>query len=134
VERVRAAEEECRAQGLVQRAVVAVEEETGAVVGFTEVCLHPRRPDWAYQRDTAVLQLHRGRGLGRCIKAQMLRWLVADCPELERITTTTGADNVNMIRVNREVGFTTLRSMIAVQQERAAIEARLAGTPGRVAD
>lgn len=125
VERVRAAEAECRLQGLEQYVVVAVHEATGAVAGLTEVCVHPRRPDWGYQRDTAVPAEHRGHGLGRCIKAHMLRRLIADRPALEWISTTTGAENTHMIRVNDEVGFTTLRPMLAVQQDLAAVESRL---------
>ncbi|QFU90115.1 GNAT family N-acetyltransferase [Amycolatopsis sp. YIM 10] len=113
--RLRAAEAESRSQALKQRVVVAVHEESGEVAGFTETCVHPRRPDWGYQRDTAVLAAHRGHGLGRCLKADMARWLVADCPALERISTTTGAENTHMIRVNEAVGYVTLRSMIAMQ-------------------
>ena len=41
------------------------------------------------------------------------------------ISTTTGAEKAHMIRVNHEVGFTTLRAMLAVQQDLAAVEARL---------
>ncbi|MGK3201134.1 GNAT family N-acetyltransferase [Amycolatopsis sp. MEPSY49] len=115
--RVRAAEAEARAQGLEQRIVAAVHERTGDVAAFTEVCVHPRRPDWGYQRDTAVVAAHRGRGLGRCVKARMVRWLLAERPGLARISTTTGAENAHMIRVNEEVGYTTLPAMIAVQRE-----------------
>jgi mycothiol synthase len=123
--RVRAAEAEYRSQGLEQRVVAAIHEATGAVAGFTEVAVHPRRPDWGYQRDTAVPAAHRGRGLGRCVKAHMVRWLLAEHPALEWISTTTGADNAHMIRVNRAVGFTTLPAMLAVQQDLAAVEALL---------
>ncbi|WP_372663196.1 GNAT family N-acetyltransferase [Amycolatopsis kentuckyensis] len=115
--RVRAAEAEAREQGLEQRIVAAVHERTGDVAAFTEVCVHPRRPDWGYQRDTAVVAAHRGRGLGRCIKAHMVRWLLAERPAVARISTTTGADNAHMIRVNEEIGYTTLPAMIAVQRE-----------------
>lgn len=115
--RVRAAEAEARSQGLEQRIVAAVHEETGEVAGFTEVCVHPRRPDWGYQRDTAVLAGHRGHGLGRCVKAHMIRWLVAERPGLRRISTTTGVENAHMIRVNRELGFSSLPAVIAVQQD-----------------
>ncbi|MGW5721499.1 GNAT family N-acetyltransferase [Amycolatopsis sp. NPDC003865] len=115
--RVRAAEAEARAQGLEQRIVAAVHERTGDVAAFTEVCVHPRRPDWGYQRDTAVVAAHRGRGLGRCVKAHMARWLLAERPAVARISTTTGAENEHMIRVNQEVGYRTLPSMIAVQRE-----------------
>ncbi|WP_460437640.1 GNAT family N-acetyltransferase [Amycolatopsis stemonae] len=116
-ERVRAAEAEARSQGLVQHVVVAIHEETGTVAGLTELCVHPRRPDWGYQRDTAVVAAHRGRGLGRCVKAGMLRSLLAERPALRWISTTTGAENAHMIRVNREVGYTELPAMIAVQRD-----------------
>ncbi|MEV4058266.1 GNAT family N-acetyltransferase [Amycolatopsis sp. NPDC049688] len=123
-ERVRAAEAEARSQGLEQRTVAAVHEETGDVAGFTEVCVHPRRPDWGYQRDTAVVAGHRGPGLGRCVKAHMIRWLLAEWPGLRRISTTTGAENAHMIRVNRELGFSSLPAMIAVQLDLDALLSR----------
>jgi mycothiol synthase len=126
VERVRAAEAELRSQGILQRLVVAVHEATGAVAALTELCVHPRRPNWGYQRDTAVVAEHRGNGLGRCVKAHMLCRLVAEAPEVRWISTTTGAENTHMIRVNDEVGYTTLPALIAVQGELAAVEARLA--------
>ncbi|WP_410575612.1 GNAT family N-acetyltransferase [Amycolatopsis sp. cmx-4-61] len=125
VERVRAAEAELRSQSMLQRLVVAVHEASGAVAAFTELCVHPRRPDWGYQRDTAVVAEHRGNGLGRCVKAHMLRRLVTDAPEVRWISTTTGAENMHMIRVNDEVGYTTLPTLIAVQGELTAVEARL---------
>ncbi len=126
VERVRAAEAELRSQGIIQRLVVAVHEATGAVAAFTELCVHPRRPNWGYQRDTAVVAEHRGNGLGRCVKAHMLRRLVTEAPEIQRISTTTGAENTHMIQVNDEVGYTTLPALIAVQGELTAVEALLA--------
>ncbi|MBE1500805.1 GNAT superfamily N-acetyltransferase [Amycolatopsis lexingtonensis] len=119
--RVRATEAEARSQGLEQRIVAAVHEGTGEVVGFTEVCVHPRRADWGYQRDTAVLAGHRGHGLGRCVKAHMIRWLLAERPGLRRISTTTGAENVHMLRVNRELGLSSLPAVIAVQQDLDAL-------------
>lgn len=126
VKRVRAAEADARAQGLVRRVVVALHEVTGTVAGFTEVLVHPRRPDWGYQRDTAVLAGHRGHGLGFCMKAHMAQWLVADLPALKRISTTTGTENAHMIRVNQAVGYRTLPTVLAVQQDLASLEFHLA--------
>ncbi|MGW7531790.1 GNAT family N-acetyltransferase [Amycolatopsis sp. NPDC054798] len=127
VQRVREAEAEWRRQGFEQRVVIAVHEQTSAVAGFTEVVVHPRRPDWGNQRETAVLSEHRGRALGRCLKAHMSEWLTADHPKLERIATATGADNINMIRVNSEIGYKTVGTVIAVQQELVQLEDYLAG-------
>jgi GNAT superfamily N-acetyltransferase len=116
-ERVRAAEEDLRRREVEQRVTVAVHEATGTVAGLTEIEIHAIRKDFAYQSDTAVLAAHRGRGLGRFIKAGMVRWLRQQRPEITRLGTSTAADNVHMIRVNHQIGFTTLRSMVDVEAE-----------------
>jgi GNAT superfamily N-acetyltransferase len=126
VERVRAHEAELRNNNIGARVVIAVHEDTGEVAGLTAVELHPHRPSWVFQRDTAVLAAHRGHGLGQCVKAHMIRWLLADRPALERIYTTTGAGNTHMIRVNHQLGFRTVRTMIAVNRDLSELEAELA--------
>jgi mycothiol synthase len=124
-ERVRARETELREKNVELRAVVAVHEATGEVAGLTEIELHPHRRYWVYQRDTAVSPEHRGRGLGLSLKAHMIHWLLAGRPDLDRVYTTTGAGNDHMIRVNHRLGFTTVRTMVAVSHDLAALEAEL---------
>jgi mycothiol synthase len=124
VDRVRETESEWRSQGIEQRVVAAVAEATGEVAGFTETGVHPRRPEWAYQRDTAVFAAHRGHGLGRSVKGCMLRWLASERPLLERIQTTTGAENTHMISVNHELGFSTIKTVVVVHQNLAHLLAR----------
>lgn len=119
VARVREVEADLRRQNIEQRVVVALYEATGTVAALTEVIVHPHRPNWCYQGDTAVLVEHRGRGLGRCVKGHLSRWLLADHPALERIQTTTSADNTHMIRVNRQLGYRTIRTLIAMRRELA---------------
>jgi len=126
VERVREREAELRAAGVEQRVVVAIDEATGAVVGLTELEVHPSDLGWGFQRDTAVVPAHRGFGLGRCVKAEMIRWLVADRPDFTRIQTTTGAENTHMSRVNHQLGFVTARTMVAVNLGVEELERRLA--------
>ena len=116
VDRVREAEAVAAERGVEQRVVVAVHERTGDVVGVTEVWVQPLRKPWVFQRDTAVLAAHRGHGLGVAIKARMLRWVTADRPNLVLAQTGTNADNVHMIAVNHALGFTTVRSMLEVNQ------------------
>ena len=89
VERVREAEAEVLALDVEERVVVAVHEPTGEVAGLTQLQLHPHRPRYGYQRDTAVLAAHRGHGLGRAIKAHMLRWLEDDGVDLDVVDTGT---------------------------------------------
>ncbi|QFZ21312.1 GNAT family N-acetyltransferase [Saccharothrix syringae] len=121
VERVRAAEAELREQGAEQRVVVAVHEATGEVAGLTEVAVYPHRPDRCYQGDTAVRARHRGRGLGRWIKAEQVRWLLADHPGIERVQTSTNSDNTHMLRVNGELGYTTVRTVVAMSHDASAL-------------
>jgi mycothiol synthase len=121
VERVREAEAVTAERGIEQRVVVAVHESTGAVAGVTELWLHPRRKPWGFQQDTSVLAAHRGHGLGRVIKAAMLKWLVADRPDLVLVQTGTSADNTHMAGVNHALGFTTVRSMVEVNRTVAGL-------------
>jgi mycothiol synthase len=106
VERVRQAEADLRRAGDDSRFVVAVHEETGAVAALTGMVLRPGRVDLCWQRDTAVVAQFRGSGLGRVVKAEMMRRLVAEFPDLGRIVTNTAAGNASMIRVNQQIGYT----------------------------
>jgi mycothiol synthase len=121
VDRVREVEADYQLQGIEQRVVVAVHEATDRVAALTEVIVHPHRPNVCFQGDTAVLGEHRGRGLGRCVKGQMAHWLLADHPNLERIRTNTSADNTHMIRVNHQLGYRTVRKLIAMRAELAEL-------------
>ena len=105
VERVRQTEADWRETGDELRYVVAVHEETGAVAAFTELRLDPTRLDLCWQLDTAVVADFRGRGLGRAIKAAMMRRLLADHPGLQRVVTNNADDNAHMIRVNDQIGY-----------------------------
>jgi GNAT superfamily N-acetyltransferase len=114
-ELVRARESEARTAKVEQRIVVAVEEATGEVVALTELPIVPAETT-ARQGDTVVTPAHRGRGIGRFIKAHMLRWLLADRPAVERIDTQTSAGNAHMIRVNEQLGFVVARRMVVVSR------------------
>lgn len=115
-EMVRAEEAEARAAGIEHRVVVAVEEATGLVVALTNVLLHPNDSTHTHWRDTVVAPAHRGHGLSRFIKADLLRWLRADRPALERVETGTDAANSPMIRVNEQLGFVTAREVVVVSR------------------
>jgi mycothiol synthase len=126
-DRVRTAERALRERGVEQRVVVAVHEASGAVVGCTEVELVPHNKGVVSQQETSVVPAHRGHGLDVLIKAHMIRWLRADRPDLTAIRTTTGAENVHMIRVNETLGFVKARSWVVMTGDLAALEARLQG-------
>ena len=126
VERVRQAEADVRAAGEEERFVVAVHEPTGAVAAVTGLLLDRGRVDICWQRDTAVVARFRGNGLGRAVKAAMMRWVVADIPDLGMVTTSNAADNTYMIRVNEQIGYTHYADMgqfeASVEQVDAALK------------
>jgi len=127
VERIRRIEAEQRELGTEQRVVVAVHEKSGTVAGFTEIELYPTSKDVAHQYDTVVLPAHRGHGLGLHIKARMAERLRTEHPEITRITTSTGAENIHMIRVNTALGFVVTRTTVVMTGEVDALNRRLAG-------
>ena len=102
-------------------------EPTGEVAGLTQLQLHPHRPRYGYQRDTAVLAAYRGHGLGRAIKAHVLRWLEDDGAHLDVVDTGTAADNPYMAAVNHSLGFATVRSVIGVNRTVAGLLEALGG-------
>lgn len=69
-----------------------------------------------------MVPAHRGRGLGRCMKAHMIRWVRADRPELGEIATGTGTENVHMARVNQSIGYVTIGDMISVNAKIADLQ------------
>ncbi|MFF4953189.1 GNAT family N-acetyltransferase [Streptomyces chattanoogensis] len=120
-----------RETGESHRYVVAVDERSGAVAGFTKIAFVPQQWSHCYQEDTAVLPEFRGLGLGRAIKASMMCWLTADFPRLEQVHTMTTSDNLHMIRVNAQLGYVTVHGVATVESEVGALEAHLpaAGRP-----
>ena len=85
--------------------VVARHRGTGEVGGHTVVFLHPDRPTFGNQGDTAVARAHRGHRLGLLLKIDMMRWLAASEPQLEVIETWNQAGNDYMISVNESIGY-----------------------------
>jgi RimJ/RimL family protein N-acetyltransferase len=110
-ERIREDEATFAASGQDYRIAIAIHEATGEVAGFTEIVVRPSAPEHAQQIDTAVLKAHRGHGLGRAIKAEMMRHLTTQRPEVKQVATTTATDNSYMIAVNHSIGYTDTRRL-----------------------
>jgi GNAT superfamily N-acetyltransferase len=125
VERIRQHEAGARERHCELHTVVAIHLASGAVAGLTEIEIRDGRPDTAFQLDTAVLQEYRGHGLGRFVKAAMMRWLVAERPQVAYVNTTTAADNTHMIRVNHELGYITTNSVVDLECSLDSLENRL---------
>jgi GNAT superfamily N-acetyltransferase len=103
-ERVRALEAALERRNRDIRVTVALDAR-GEVVAFTELRVSRGPATVANTEDTAVVAAHRGRGLGRWVKAESLRLLHADRAEIELVTTTNAELNEPMLRLNRSLGF-----------------------------
>jgi mycothiol synthase len=125
VERVRANEAAFRGRGSEVHTVVAIHEASGTVAGLTEIEIAANVPDIALQQATAVLPEFRGHGLGRFLKAAMMRRLTAEHPRITHVLTGTGVDNEHMTRVNLQLGYTTVQTLVNLETSRNSLEERL---------
>jgi GNAT superfamily N-acetyltransferase len=105
VDQIRSLERVILAQGSERRALVAIHESSGAVAGFTEMGFEAARPALAQQWTTVVRPGHRGRGLGKWLKAAMLERMLAERPGVEEVRTANAATNEPMLAINRALGF-----------------------------
>jgi GNAT superfamily N-acetyltransferase len=103
------------ARGRLLSGYVAIHRPTGQWVGLSEILFNENHPEQAEQGDTAVHPDHRNHGLGRWLKAAMIRQFVVDHPEAERINTDNADSNEPMLNINTEMGYKPLRIEIAWQ-------------------
>jgi GNAT superfamily N-acetyltransferase len=99
-ERVRQEEDELLAGGVDVWVVLALHRDEAA--GVTVMHRSLARPSVGHQRHTGVLSAHRGKGLGRLIKAQLLRGLTG----IEIVETETDSTNEHMRWINHSLGYT----------------------------
>jgi mycothiol synthase len=128
---IRETEREQVERDVEERVVVAIDTATGQVAGVTGILNYPHRREYCYVNETSVSAPHRGHGLGRAMKAAMTRWLREERPDIERILTTTAADNKYMINVNHALGYQTARTMIWVETPTTRLADTLAAIPTR---
>ena len=101
---VRADIEARRARGLEFRGVLAVTAD-GEAAGTTEVLVNRHRPEASWQWSTVVLPAHRGRRIGRWLKAAMWQRLRAAEPAVTGLQTGNAASNTHMLAINTDMGF-----------------------------
>jgi GNAT superfamily N-acetyltransferase len=105
-EHLRGIEAMLEARRIDRWTLAAIHSPTGAVAGYTEVFWNPALPHLIQQGDTGVDPAHRGRNLGRRLKAAMAHRIVADRPQATAIRTGNAGSNAPMLKINREMGFT----------------------------
>lgn len=112
-------------QGWAQWMLCARHEGSGEFAGYTELVLPRLWPEMAYQGDTGVWPKHRGRGLGRWLKATMALRLLDELPGVERIETWNAGGNQPMLAINEAMGFAGLENWGAWQVDAARVRAAL---------
>jgi GNAT superfamily N-acetyltransferase len=129
---VRAYEDAALAAGQGLWAYFAVEESSGRFVGLSTIQTRPGTPDRVYVGDTAVDPAHRGKALGKWLKAAMTQRILAELPAVLWVVTWNAGSNDAMLGINHLLGFRTaavhttwqisteqLRSLLAAESSTA---------------
>ena len=119
------AEIEARAaRGLEFWGLLAVTAD-GDAAGSTEVFVNRHRPAASWQWSTVVLPAHRGRRIGRWLKAAMWQRLRADEPDVTGLQTGNAASNAHMLAINNAMGFKPTHLTACWQADLDVLESRL---------
>jgi len=84
---------------------IMAEEVNGKLIGFTEIFQRRAEPFVLDQGQTGVLEMYRGRGLGKLLKAEMLDFIQNNLKGAGCVETGNANANAAMISINRRLGF-----------------------------
>jgi ribosomal protein S18 acetylase RimI-like enzyme len=107
--RVREVEGAIAERGDLLLTVAAVDEADGSIVGFTELVIPGERKGDGEHYGTGVLPEHRGRGLGRWMKAEAIRQVRERYPDLGGLLADTVESNFHMRNINHALGYRRIR-------------------------
>jgi len=127
---VRDQEEAALAAGEQLWAFYAVEESSGRFVGLTTIEVRPGTPDRVRVGDTGVDPDHRGRGLGKWLKAAITERILAELPEVRWVITYNAGSNDAMLGINTELGFRVAALHTTWQITTDQLRGRLRSGPG----
>lgn len=113
------AESKCQLHNLI-----AVHKTSGAFAGYTQIKTQDLQPDLAWQWDTGVHPDHRNKGLGRWLKAELIRRIVDEFPEVSRVDTFNAGSNEPMLNINVEMGFAPVHISNTWQGDLATVRER----------
>ncbi|MFG2135339.1 GNAT family N-acetyltransferase [Streptomyces sp. NPDC048650] len=105
LERVRAAVAAVEKRGDLLHTVAAIDESDGSIVGFTELVVPGEGKGDGRHYGTGVLPEHRGRGLGRWMKAASILQTLERHPGLGGLLTDTADNNPYMRHINDALGY-----------------------------
>lgn len=104
--------------------LIAVHKPGGDFAGYTQIKTQDLQPDLAWQWDTGVDPAHRNKGLGRWLKAAMIKRIVKAYPELTRVDTFNAGSNEPMLNINVAMGFKQVHISNAWQGPLATVRER----------
>lgn len=85
--------------------MVLLRDADCTVVGISDVVWQPSAPDRTYQLFTGVRRDRRGLGLGKGLKAAMLRHVRAALPSVGLMVTGNAEANAPMLAINSRLGY-----------------------------
>ena len=91
--------------GRMRWVIYAREKKSGRLVGRTSVGWSADDPTLVGVGGTVVDRAHRGRALGRWMKASMIERVMAECPLAHFMVTTNAAGNAAIGKINEALGF-----------------------------
>ncbi len=92
------------------------------LAGLTEVFWNPNRGMILNQGFTGVYPAHRSKGLGRWLKAEMMKKILRERPEVQVIRTGNANSNAPMLKINNEMGFKPYIANTVWQVDTAQVE------------
>jgi RimJ/RimL family protein N-acetyltransferase len=105
--------------------LIVLRDGDGSPVGLTEVIWERRMPDRVYQLFTGVRRDKRGAGYARGLKAAILREIRGCYPSASTVIAHNGQSNVQMLAINKKLGFKIHRQSGTYQIDRDSIGAWL---------
>lgn len=118
-------EDQAARTGRVKRWMFAKHEASASLVGLTEVEWSLSHPFTIQQGDTGVASQHRGYGLGKWLKASMIRSILEDCPQAVYVRTNNADSNAAMQGINRKLGFEHYMGQTTWQAHLSGLQAYL---------
>lgn len=97
------------------RYTAVVMEPPSRVNGISEIVYNPADKVMAKQLLTGVRHDHRGKGIGKWLKAGLIKFVVEKHPEIKFITTGNASTNEAMLSINNRMGYKKYREYASIQ-------------------
>jgi len=90
--------------------MVAKHKSSGEYAGFTSLIFTGFNPEMLNQGNTGVAIAHRNKGLGRWLKAALVKLVLSEMPNVKKIRSENDTTNTPMLNINNQMGFKPIYS------------------------